>query len=131
MLAKRKIRKVLIVDDNKVLRELFNVILSRDGFVIGEAKNGKEALEKVIRNKPDAIILDIAMPGMNGFTVCQRLRENSNTKNIPIIFCTAKSREEISPYKTDIDEYIEKPFSVENVRKKIKSILLASGNRIE
>ena len=124
MLTKRETRKVLIVDDNKVLRELFNVILSRDGFVIGEAKNGKEALEKVIRNKPDVIILDIAMPGMDGFAVCQRLRENSNTKNIPIIFCTAKPREEISPYKTDIDDYIEKPFSVEDVRGKIKSILL-------
>ena len=122
MLAKKRIRKVLVVDDNKMLRELFSIILNRDNFVVSEAENGKVALKKIIRNRPDLIILDIAMPQMDGYELSRTLRESSRTKDIPIIFCTAKRIEEIFPYKTKIDGYIKKPFSVEEFWKKVNNI---------
>ena len=122
MLAKKRTRKVLVVDDNKALRELFSTILNRGNFIVSEAENGKEALKKIIRNKPDMIILDIAMPQMDGFELSRLLRENSRTKDIPIIFCTTKHIEEVFPYKTEIDDYIKKPFSVEEFWKKVNNI---------
>ena len=122
MPVKKKVRKVLVVDDSTAVRELFNVLLSRSNFIVSEAENGKEALKKIIRNKPDMIILDITMPRMNGFELSRQLRKRSGTKDIPIIFCTAKREEELFSYKTDIDNYIKKPFSVEELWNKINSI---------
>jgi CheY-like chemotaxis protein len=86
--------KVLIVDDKESVREALKSGLSRKNvFVVEEAENGKEALEKLARNKPDIILLDVTMPVMDGFQTYRELRENQETKNIPVIFLSAR------PYK--------------------------------
>lgn len=81
--------KVLIVDDEKYVREAISFILQKKGYSAQEAENGEEALKKIAQEKPHIIILDVSMPEIDGFEVCKRLRKNSDTIDIPIIFLTA------------------------------------------
>ena len=90
MRKKNKRTKVLIVDDEEIVREALSYIFDKVGFITEEAKNGKEALIKVAQTKPDIIILDVAMPELDGTQACIRLRGNPETQNIPIIFLSAQ-----------------------------------------
>lgn len=104
---------VLIVDDiPENLQLLGNVLLSQ-GLDVGFAVNGMQALEAVEYNKPDLILLDIMMPGMDGFEVCRRLKANPNTAEIPIIFLTAKTQTEdiVSAFDMGAVDYVTKPFN--------------------
>ena len=82
---------ILIVDDNPNNVQLLNAVMSMRGFDVMVAKNGLQALEIVKSELPDLILLDIMMPVMDGFEACRKLKECPETKNIPIIFLTAKS----------------------------------------
>ncbi|MBU1121804.1 MAG: response regulator, partial [Candidatus Omnitrophica bacterium] len=82
-----------------------------------------EALEKVAESKPDIILLDGLMPGMDGFQTCRHLRENPETKDVSIIFCSATHIEEVKKRKVAVDAYLEKPFSIEKLCEKIDEIL--------
>ncbi|MDP3732145.1 MAG: response regulator [Candidatus Omnitrophota bacterium] len=95
---KNKGVKVLIVDDEEIVREVLSYAIKGRGFIIEDARNGREALEKVAQGRPDIIILDVAMPEMDGLQVCKQLRENPYTRNIPIIFLSAQR---------DIDKFIQ------------------------
>ncbi len=104
---------VLIVDDiPENLQLLGNVLLSQ-GLDVGFAVNGMQALEAVEYNKPDLILLDIMMPGMDGFEVCKRLKANPKTSDIPIIFLTAKTQTEdiVSAFDLGAVDYVTKPFN--------------------
>jgi len=118
----RKIR-LLIVDDNEAVRTTLRFMLSGNKFVTDEAENGKKALEKITRNRPDIIILDGEMPVMDGVETYRRLKRNPETKRIPIIFCTAAHIAEVKMRKIEADDYLEKPFSREILCKKIRRIL--------
>ena len=83
-------RKILIVDDNRALVVAAERVLEKEGFDALTALNGPEGLEKARTDKPDLIILDILMPGMNGYEVCRRLQANPDTCGIPVIFLTVK-----------------------------------------
>jgi len=85
--------KVLIVDDDMTLRELYEERMKAEGFVIVSASDGEEAIDKTIKEKPDVILLDIMMPKINGIDVMKMLREKEETKNIPIIILTALIQE--------------------------------------
>lgn len=115
--------KILIVDDEKGVRETLNFVLTRKRYVVEEAENGKDALKKISKNKPDIILLDAMMPVMDGFETCRRLRANIDTQNIPIIFCSATHINEAKSGKVKVDDYIEKPFTVANLCKKIDTLL--------
>ena len=80
--------KILIVDDEPINLEFFDVMLSRLGFIVEKAEDGEEALEKVQECEPDLIILDMTMPKMNGYEVIGRLKEDVMTKDIPILVLT-------------------------------------------
>ena len=114
-------KKVMIVDDEYTIRELIALILEPDYEVI-KAESGQEALEK-INLKPDIIILDIMMPNMDGYQVCQLLKNNPETKDIPIIMLTAKHQiEDVKKAaEVDVDEFITKPFEPEMLRKRINA----------
>jgi len=104
---------VLIVDDiPENLQVLGNVLLQK-GLDVGFATNGEEALEAVKYNKPDLILLDIMMPGMSGITVCQKLKSNPETQDIPVIFLTAKTQPEdiIKGFEVGAVDYVTKPFN--------------------
>jgi len=85
--------KVLIVDDDMTLRELYEERMKAEGYTIISASDGEEAIEKTTKEKPDVILLDIMMPKINGIDVMKMLREKDETKGIPIIILTALIQE--------------------------------------
>lgn len=124
MKMKKKRAKILIVDDEKIIQEVMTCVLRKKGFITGIAENGKQALEKITQDKPDIIILDIVMPQMGGLEVYKRLRENPETRHIPIIFLSAEEsiKHAIVTQEKTITEYIEKPCDIEYLVKRIKSL---------
>ncbi|MEE4356440.1 MAG: hybrid sensor histidine kinase/response regulator [Desulfococcaceae bacterium] len=114
---------VLVVDDDpNNLTVLFDV-LDTGNYEIRIAKNGERCLEIVQHEKTDLILLDVMMPGMNGFEVCSRLKADRNTRDIPVIFMTALSEtiNKIRGFELGAVDYITKPFQVEEVMSRIKT----------
>lgn len=105
-------KKVLIVEDEESLLKLESILLTSKGFEVKGVSNGKAALEYLEEEKPDLILLDIMLPEIDGFEVCQRIKSNPETKSIPVIMLTAKkSREDMARGElVGADWYITKPF---------------------
>ena len=82
--------RILVIDDNKSLVFIAERVLQREGYIVSTALNGQEGIHKAKTEKPDLIVLDIEMPGLNGYEVCRELQQDQNTINIPIIFLSAK-----------------------------------------
>ncbi len=118
--------KVLIVDDEERIRRLLKMYLEREEYIIDEAENGNEALEKAIENDYDVILLDIMMPGKDGIEVCRELRE---VKATPVIMLTAKGEEinRVQGFEVGTDDYIVKPFSPREVVLRVKALLRRSS----
>ncbi len=100
-------------------------MLSRSGYTVETARDGSLALEKVILDRPDLMILDIDMPEINGFDVLQRVKENPATKRIPIIISTASTETRSFERAVDknVDRYVAKPFKTEFMMRKIEEVL--------
>ena len=123
--SKRPI-KVLIVDDEENARYILNLKLTtKKQFIVEEAENGKDALDKVVANKPDIILLDVMMPEMDGFETCKHLKENKKTEDIPIIFLTAKTRttDVIQGIRVGVDDYITKPYDFNDLYERIIKLI--------
>jgi len=120
--------KILIVDDEKDIVEFIQYNLEQEGFKVITAYNGKEAIEK-IKEIPDLVVLDVMMPGLDGYEVCKKIRAKEKYKNIPILFLTAKSSEQDEVHGLDIgaDDYIAKPVSIKKLIARIKSNLRRSN----
>lgn len=114
--------KILIADDEQLMRQLVIDFLKPEGYEIVEAGDGKEALEKYRSEHPDLILLDVMMPGYDGWTVCREIRREST---VPIMMLTAKGEEidQLFAYDLGVDEYITKPFSPKILVAKIKALL--------
>lgn len=119
--------KILLVDDEKDIVEFIQYNLEQEGFQVITAFNGKEAI-KLIEEKPDLIVLDVMMPGLDGYEVCVKIRSKEKYKNTPILFLTAKSSEQDEIHGLDLgaDDYISKPVSVKKLIARIKSNLRQS-----
>ena len=115
-------KNILIVDDEPDIREILRYNLEKEGFNITEAVNGDDALDKVSKDL-DLAILDIMMPGNDGYEVCRKIREQGNT--VPIVFLTAMDREfdEVRGLEVGGDDYIRKPFSPRMLIARINAIL--------
>ena len=109
-------KKILIVDDNLKNLQVTAKILKDNGFTISLAQSGQSALTQIEQHKPDLILLDIMMPGMDGFEVCIKLKENVQTQDIPIIFLTAKTKTDdlVKGFQVGGVDYITKPFKKKN-----------------
>ena len=120
--------KILVIDDDSGLLTLLKMGLEREGFSVATAKSGKEGLRKAYETRPDAIILDIMMAEMDGWTTCQRLRHICDT---PIIMLTAKSsgKDVIKGLSMGADDYISKPCSFDELKARIYTILRRNGQR--
>jgi DNA-binding response OmpR family regulator len=119
-------KKILLVDDEKSILKLLTTRLSYAGYEIVTAGDGLEAIEKAKSEAPDLIILDVMMPKMDGFTVNKKLKENDQTKDIPVIISTAKGevREAFSmDEKFAICAFLEKPFKVDILMEYIKKYI--------
>ena len=114
--------KVLIAEDDAALRQLLSVSLKHDGYQVYTAKNGQEAMERFAEQAMDVILLDVAMPVMDGFDVCTELRKKSD---VPIIFITAQSRIDdlVLGIELGADSYLRKPFSIQELRARIQAVL--------
>lgn len=123
MIKKELGKKILIVDNDTETRNILGSILTRKKFIVEKAGNGKEALEKIKKNKPDLILLDYIMPVMDGFETWGHLKSNPQTQNIPIILCTTTHIEKGKDGRIKVNDYLEKPFTIEEVCKKINKIL--------
>ncbi len=121
---KKKI-KILIVDDENCIKDCIIRLLQRRGFIAEGASNGKEALEKVRRDKPDIIILDIVMPVLDGLQVCKQLKENPDTQDIPIILLSSyEPGQIIQGMPGAAIKYIEKPCDLEYLLTQINNLIL-------
>jgi len=119
---------ILVADDEDDVRELININLRRAGFSIDEAADGLQALASVRVRKPDAIVLDIMMPGRDGLRVCQELRDGDDTRDIPIIMLTAKGQtpDRIAGLERGADDYLTKPFSPKELVLRLQALLRRS-----
>ena len=102
--------KILVVDDDRTLTELMSLILKKEGFAPIVAADGAQCIAMFVEHQPDLVVLDVTMPGLNGFDVCQRLR--AMTATTPIIILTAQGNEEAVVRGLDLgaDDYVVKPF---------------------
>ena len=118
-------RKVLVVDDEKLIVKGIRFSLEQDSMEVDCAYDGEEALEYAKKTEYDVVLLDIMLPKLNGFEVCQRIREFSN---MPIIMLTAKTEDmdKILGLEYGADDYIAKPFNILEVKARIKAIMRRS-----
>ncbi len=122
---------VLLVDDLPQNIEVLGSILSNRGVKIAVAMNGNQAINTAIKKKPDLILLDVAMPDMDGFEVCKRLKENPETEKIPIIFLTAKTETDdiVKGFDLGAVDYITKPFKTAELLARVKTHLELKRSR--
>ncbi len=104
--------KILLVDDSKLIMEFGKSILSNEGHAVSYAQNGGEALEMLSGEKPDLVLLDVVMPGMDGYEVCKRIKADEKTHDIPVIMLTSKDETEdkIKGLNLGAVDYVTKPF---------------------
>ncbi len=116
---------VLVIDDEADLIELVRYNLEKEGFEVIAAADGESGLEKARRHKPDLIVLDLMMPGLDGLAVCRALRGDERTRAIPLIMLTAKAAEtdRIVGLEMGADDYIVKPFSPRELVARVRAIL--------
>ncbi|QNK39807.1 response regulator transcription factor [Caproicibacter fermentans] len=114
--------KILVVDDDSNIRELIRLILKKEGFEVTEATDGKDALEKIEKNKIDLAVLDIMMPKMDGWEFC---REARKFWDLPILMLTAKGEtsQKVKGFELGADDYLTKPFEPAELTARVKALL--------
>ncbi|HKL48522.1 MAG TPA: response regulator [Desulfuromonadales bacterium] len=118
-------KKILVVEDEESLLKLESILLTSKGYEVQGVTNGQAALDAIAEEKPDLVLLDIMLPEMDGFEVCRRIKENPQTKDLPVVMLTAKkSREDMARgQQVGADWYITKPFKSVNVIETIQRFL--------
>lgn len=118
---------ILVADDDLNLRKVVRLFLEMANYSVLEAKNGKEAVDTAVRNEPDAILLDVMMPIMDGFSACTQLKSMPQTQNIPVVMCTARGTKDdlVSALKGGADDYVVKPFKRDILLQKVEKVLKA------
>ncbi len=123
-----KKQRILVVDDEERIVRMIRLNLEHDGFTVIEANNGMQAINQVREKLPNLVILDVMMPGIDGYETLSLIRE---TSQVPVIMLTAKSEEEDRIYGLELgaDDYITKPFSPRELVSRIKAVLRRTENR--
>lgn len=123
-------KKILIVDDDADIVDLLKAILEMKGYEIIEAFDGREAIEKAYERKPDLILLDIMMPVMDGWEVCQRLKACKKTSHLPVAIVTTRDgrSDRKRAVKEGVADYITKPFQPDDFMQRIKRVLKESDS---
>lgn len=117
--------KILLVDDEPDIVETAAFMLRARNYSVSTALGGSEGIEKAEKEDPDLILLDIMMPGVDGYEVCTKLKAGKSTKNIPIIMLTAKGESEavLKSHTVGADDYVVKPFSLPTLLGKLNKFL--------
>ncbi|CAO1663622.1 MULTISPECIES: response regulator transcription factor [Halomonadaceae] len=118
--------KVLVVDDEPNIVLSLEFLMEQAGFEVVTAEDGEQALARVQDSQPDLLLLDISLPGISGFDVLERLRNEESTAQLPIIMLTAHGRdvEREKGMALGADDYITKPFSTQSLVEKVKALLI-------
>lgn len=121
---------ILVVDDDLDVLRTFENSLKRDGHQVICASNGAQVLEGSFRPRPDLILLDIAIPGINGIELCRRLRSNPMTASIPILFVTVSGdiQSKTAAFDAGADDYLVKPFDLQELNLRVRALLLREEN---
>ncbi len=122
-------KKILVVDDEVDLVETIRFPLEMEGYDVSISYNGEDALNQARKGNPDLIILDLMLPKLDGYKVCRLLKFDERYKHIPILMLTAKTQEKdkILGKETGADEYITKPFEMDDLMEKVKAYLKISS----
>ncbi len=127
------IKKVLVVDDDPDILKLLRTVLTVNGFLSLEAADGMTALKILRREKPECVLLDIMLPDIDGYEVYRRIKLNPETKDIPVLFLTAKARSEDIDFGLALgaDGYITKPFSPSKLVAQVEKVLGTNSGPVE
>jgi two-component system OmpR family response regulator len=116
---------ILVADDEEDMRELIALALQLDGHQVILTSDGQQAYDHTVRESPDLVLVDVGMPKMTGYQVCKQLKKNRKTRNIPVVFLSAKGRE--AEVQAGLEAggaaYILKPFALHDFRSQINTIL--------
>ncbi len=118
-------KKILVVDDDVIFRHLVKELLEDAGYAVDTAKDGAEGFEKLKKERFDLVILDVNMPKLNGFETLNKIREDEEIFDMPVIMLTVKSMvaDQLQGFEYGADEYLAKPFENDILLAKVKSIL--------
>jgi DNA-binding response OmpR family regulator len=129
MIRFRMTPRILIADDDEGLRHLLRLVLCREGYEVIEAADGAEALARAYDSDPTLVLLDVMMPGVDGFDVCRKLRSDQRTQRLPIMFVTAiddiKQRNET--LKLGADDCIKKPIGPRELVSRVRGVMERRG----
>lgn len=116
---------ILVVDDSRTEMQVITSCLQRGGLTVETANNAEEALAKISSKKPDAIVLDVVLPGRSGFEFCRDLKAEAGTSKIPVVMCSTKGSEmdKFWGKKQGADAYITKPIDQEELLQTIKQLI--------
>jgi DNA-binding response OmpR family regulator len=116
---------ILVIDDDDLVSRTLQRALKMYGHHVMVARSGTEGLQLARRHRPDLFILDIMMPGADGYQVCRQIRGDPLLKDLPVLFLTAKSKDEdkIEGFRAGADDYLSKPFNMEELKLRVKAIL--------
>ncbi len=120
--------KILVIDDDVAINELIKVNLELNGYNVLQAYDGTTGFAIAKQELPDLIILDVMMPEVDGYTVAQRIRQNSTTEETPILMLTALSQlnDKVKGFNIGVDDYLVKPFEMEELQVRVKALLKRS-----
>ncbi len=117
--------KILVIDDDKAINELIKINLELNGYSVVQAFDGISGFALCKQEFPALVVLDVMMPDVDGFTVAQRIRQNSETKDIPILMLTALSQinDKVNGFNIGVDDYLVKPFEMEELQVRVRALL--------
>ncbi|MBT9612399.1 MAG: response regulator [Burkholderiales bacterium] len=116
--------KIMVVDDSPTERHFLGELLTKQGYQVVMAESGEEAMEKAKQLKPDLILMDVVMPGLNGFQATRAITKAEETKNIPVIMCTSKGQEtdKVWGMRQGARDYVVKPVNKDDLLRKIAAL---------
>ena len=122
--------KILIIDDEDDIRELLSYNLKKEGFIVESAENGEIGIELISTFKPDLVLLDVMMPGMDGIEVCEAIRSKDGLQNTLVCFLTARNEDysQIAGLEAGADDYVSKPIRPKVLISRIKALLRRKGS---
>jgi len=118
------IQKILLVDDSKTELHHLSEILLKRGYAVRTAENGEEAMQRLAEEKPDLILMDVVMPGQNGFQLTRSITRDPRFSDVPVIMCTSKNQEtdKVWGLRQGASDYVVKPVKAEELMAKIKAL---------
>ncbi|HBE72890.1 MAG TPA: hypothetical protein DDW31_02130 [candidate division Zixibacteria bacterium] len=118
-------KKIMVVDDEPYIARVIKFKLEQEGYAVISANDGVTGLDRIRQEKPDLVLLDVMMPGLTGYEVCQQVKADADLQGIPVVFLTAKGQERDREQGLNLgaSDYITKPFSPNRLLELVKSII--------